>query len=338
MVKHTVSVLIPALNAGTVLQSCLESIASQNHPKSKVEIIVADGGSGDETVGIAKKYGAKVVKNPLKTGESGKAEALRHARGEIIALIDSDNILPHRNWLKMMLKPFSDREIIASEPIKYTYRRHDPILTRYFALLGMNDPICLFLGNYDRFSILSGRWTGLKFEQADQGSYLKVRLDHEPIPTIGANGFLIRREVLKQVVYDNYLFDIDVLIKLIREKGCVYVAKVKTGIIHTFVEDSPMKFFRKQFRRINDMSFHRSRGSRQMDWQTSFFWQIIWFQLQCLLVVPIFYQTAKGYLRKPDSAWFFHPVACYSTWLIYLYGWLKGKINPAESSRLTWKQ
>ena len=334
----TISINTPTLNAESVLEKCLESISSQDYPKDKVEIIIADGGSKDNTVKIAKNFGAKVVKNPRKTGESGKAEALKHAHGEIVALIDSDNILPDGNWLKIMTKPFSDDEIIAAEPIEYTYRKGDPILTRYFALLGMNDPICLFLGNYDRYSVLTGKWTGLKFSQTDKGIYLKVKLDHEPVPTIGANGFLIRHEALTQVAKDDYLFDIDVLVQIIRKKGYVNVAKVKTGIIHTFVENDPFKFFRKQLRRINDMSFHHVQGSRQIDWQSTFFWRIIWFQLQCLLVFPILYQTLKGFLAKPDPAWFFHPIACYSTWFIYLYGWIKGKIRPEENSRHNWRQ
>ncbi len=38
----------------------------------------------------------------LKTGEAGKAAGVKHARNEIIALIDPDNILPSRDWLSRM--------------------------------------------------------------------------------------------------------------------------------------------------------------------------------------------------------------------------------------------
>lgn len=338
MTYPSVSILIPTLNAGSVLEACLKSISNQDYPKNKIEIIIADGGSIDETLVIAKKYHAKVIPNPRKTGEAGKAEALKHARGKLIALIDSDNILPNKLWLSLMVKPFEDKEIVASEPIEYTYRKKDPWLTRYFAMLGMNDPICLFIGNYDRISILTGKWTNLKFTQIDKGKYLKIKLDHEPIPTIGANGTIFRKEVLIKALYREYLFDIDVLLRTIRERGYIYVAKVKTGIVHTFVEDDPFKFFRKQIRRMNDMSYHRSRKSREINWEKSFFWKVVYFQIQCLTVFPILYQTIKGYSRKPDYAWLFHPIAIYSTLLIYLYGWLMGKINPHEADRKTWKQ
>ncbi|MDO8727305.1 MAG: hypothetical protein Q7J35_14640 [Candidatus Methanoperedens sp.] len=49
-----------------------------------------------------------------------------------------------------MTEPFQDREIAGTEPLYYNYRKEDGYITRYCAMLGMNDPLCLFLGNYDR--------------------------------------------------------------------------------------------------------------------------------------------------------------------------------------------
>lgn len=335
----TISVVIPTLNSGSVLEKCLASIKSQKYPKSKVEIVIGDGGSTDDTLEIAKKYDTKVIPNKLKTGESGKAVAVKASKGDLIALIDSDNILPIDHWFTDMIKPFEDREIIASEPDRYSYRKKDPLLTRYFALLGMNDPICLFIGNYDRYSYITSRWTDMVFPEIEMKGYLKVTLDHEPIPTIGANGTVFRKEYLQKAIKNpDYLFDIDILIKLIREEGSVKIAKVHTGIVHTFVEDDAGKFFRKQMRRMNDMSFHKAKKNRDVDWEGSFMKGILKFVLYCVIVIPIIFQTAIGYFRKPDPAWLFHPVACYSTLIIYIFGWLRGKITPAESSRVNWKQ
>lgn len=328
-----ISIIIPTLNSAAVLEKCLSSIVSQSYPKNKIEIIIADGGSTDGTLEIAKNYGAKIYNNPLKTGEAGKAIGVKKANGDLIALIDSDNILPDKNWLTKMTAPFADPEIIGSEPWEYTYRKTDPWLTRYFAMLGMNDPICLFIGNYDRLSVLTGQWTNLKFAAENKQDYLKIKFDHEPLPTIGANGTVFRKEVLTEI--NDYFFDIDIIVNLLKTKKVVYFAKVKTGIIHTFVEDDVFKFFRKQLRRISDLSYHKAE--RQTNWE-GFLPKIIYFQLQCLLIFPIIFQMLKGFWRKPDFAWIFHPVACYSTWFIYLYGYIKGKIAPAQSSRANWKQ
>ena len=94
-----ISVVTPTLNAASVLEAELESIRSQNYPQDKIEIIIADGGSTDNTLEIAKKYNAVVVPNKLKTAEAGKAAGLKVATGDLVALIDSDNILPTNEWL-----------------------------------------------------------------------------------------------------------------------------------------------------------------------------------------------------------------------------------------------
>ncbi|MDD3544066.1 MAG: glycosyltransferase, partial [Kiritimatiellae bacterium] len=145
-----VSFVIPTLNSGNTLEVCLQAILSQTLPRDSFEIVLADAGSADNTLDIARACGVdKIVENPLKTGEAGKAAGIQAASGDIIALVDSDNILPDPEWLQRMVAPFDDPRIAASEPIAYTVRPEDPALTRYFALLGMNDPLCLFTRNYD---------------------------------------------------------------------------------------------------------------------------------------------------------------------------------------------
>jgi glycosyltransferase involved in cell wall biosynthesis len=146
-----ISIIIPTLNSERTLEACLHAILAQDLPRNRYEIVVADAGSTDRTLDIARGCGVDmIVSNPLQTGEAGKSAGIRASTGDLIALVDSDNILPDPGWLARMSAPFDDPAIVASEPIAYTVRPGDPDLTRYFALLGMNDPICLFTGNYDR--------------------------------------------------------------------------------------------------------------------------------------------------------------------------------------------
>lgn len=334
----SISILLPTLNAERTLKLCLQSISGQNYPKNKIEIIVADGGSKDKTLEIAKKYDTKIILNLLKTAEAGKAIALKKAKNEIVAFIDSDNILPDKDWLQKMIEPFEEKDIILSEPWEYSYRKEDGFIDRYLAMIGMNDPICLFIGNYDRKCLLTNKWTGLKFQEEDKGRYLKIKLDHEPIPTIGANGTMIKKSEINNLGIADYLFDVDLLLKIMKKKQTIYIAKVKIGIIHTFAGSSIKKFIRKQMRRISDMSYYSSKNSRNINWEKTFLLKIIIFQIECLLVIPIILQMVYGFVKKPDIAWLFHPLACYSTWFIYLYGWLKGKIQPMEQNRNNWGQ
>ena len=103
----SISVIIPTYNSAKVLGSCLAGIRNQDYPKNKIEVIIADAGSTDSTISIARKFHAdKILHNRLRTAEAGKAVGLKEAKNEIIALIDSDNIIEGKGWLKKMASPF----------------------------------------------------------------------------------------------------------------------------------------------------------------------------------------------------------------------------------------
>ena len=116
----SISIVIPTYNSAKTLPACLESIREQDYPVDKVEIIIADAGSSDGTVEIARRFTDKIYCNSLKTE---KAVGVRFSRGEVVGLIDSDNILPERDWLSRMMGPFRDEEIAGTEPLYYTYSR-----------------------------------------------------------------------------------------------------------------------------------------------------------------------------------------------------------------------
>jgi glycosyltransferase involved in cell wall biosynthesis len=334
----SISIVIPTLNAEKYLKECLDSIDKQDYPKEKIELIIADGGSKDRTLRISKLFKAKIYANPLKTGEAGKAVGLRHAKNELVAFIDSDNILPENSWMRKMVEPFSDASIVGSEPIEYTYRKSDGFITRYCALLGMNDPLCLFLGNYDRYSYLTRKWTGLPVEYIDRKSWLQLRLYNQNIPTIGANGTIFRRSILmKNRLNKDYLFDIDILASMVMMHE-VQFAKVKIGIVHVFCSDSVFTFIKKQNRRIKDFLYFTSINARHYPWKRQNKKGYIVFIIYCLIIIPLIIQSLIGYAKKRDSAWFFHVPACYITLFVYVYSYLVLSLKPRMTimNRASW--
>ena len=160
-----ISIVTPTYNIMRTLDEYMGAILSQKYPHDKIEIVFADGGSTDGSLEKISKYAKEVdfsisvYENPLKTAEAGKAVAVRKAKGDVVLLLDSDNIMPDDEWLIRMTKPFEDVSIVASEPIEYTYRKEDSIINRYCALIGMNDPLCMFTGNYDRYCRITNKWT-----------------------------------------------------------------------------------------------------------------------------------------------------------------------------------
>jgi hypothetical protein len=231
-----------------------------------------------------------------------------------------------------MIEPFSDQEILATEPLYYTYRRTDGYITRYCALMGMNDPICLFLGNYDRYCLLTKKWTEMPVEENNRGSYIEVCFLTERLPTIGANGFFIRRKELLIYPVKDYLFDIDIIQFLHSKDPGLKIAKVKTGIIHIFSQ-TISSFISKQNRRFRDYVYYESLGLRSYNWQELGKGGILKFILSTLLCIPIFLQTIKGYAIRRDSAWFFHPVACWITLYVYSVLFLRNRFSPLKPKK-----
>jgi len=334
-----ISFVIPTLNSAKTLEACLQAILAQRLPRASYEIIIADAGSSDATREIATRLGVdSIVDNPLKTGEAGKTAGIKASSGNLIALVDSDNILPDETWLEQMVAPFADADIVAAEPLAYTVRRGDPALTRYFALLGMNDPLCLFTGNYDRECAITGKWTGLAVQQHDLGGYLKLILTEEALPTIGANGFIFRRSLLSHVAWDPYFFDIDVMHQAVHQ-GFRCVAKVKTGIVHLYcarLED----FARKQRRRIRDFLFFAQEKQRTYPWDKQRKTGIVLFALATVTVFPVAVQALLGFCRKPDIAWLYHVPVCWITLWTYGVGTLRKAcgLKQAPVAREGWQK
>ena len=335
-----VSFIIPTLNAQSVLEKCLKSINNQIFPKSKYEILIIDGGSNDKTLSIAKKYNSKILKNPLKTAEAGKAVGVKNAKGNFICLIDSDNILPSQNWLAKMLYPFSqDSKIIGSEPIKFTYRPKAGLIERYSSLIGANDPYAFITGVYDRQNFINHKWTGLKIDQIDKNQYILIKLfPNQQIPTIGANGTIFRSEFLKNNLKTNYLFDIDIISQVINQtKKPLSFAKVKIGIIHTYCESSISKFIRKQKRRLVD--YYTYQNLREYQWQTKNYLPQIKFSLYSITLFPALLDSIRGFSHQKDFVWFLHPLFCFITLYLYLKTTFLYKLNLLKPiNRNQWQQ
>lgn len=89
--KGSISVVIPALNEGNNIAGTIESILKSSD--DRVEIIVVDGGSGDDTVKIAESLGVKVLRCPPPRASQMNYGA-KSAAGEILLFLHADTKLP----------------------------------------------------------------------------------------------------------------------------------------------------------------------------------------------------------------------------------------------------
>jgi len=113
-----ISVIIPAYNESKNILSAIKSSLKVNYPRNKLEIIIVDDGSDDDTYRQAKKIQGKTVKVFTKK-HSGKAKTVNYgikkSTGEIIMILDADTF-PDKNCFKNIVGYFGDPKIMAALP------------------------------------------------------------------------------------------------------------------------------------------------------------------------------------------------------------------------------
>lgn len=87
-----VSVVMPAYNAQCFVGEAIDSVLAQKH--ANLEIVVVDDGSTDGTADIVRSYGDRVVYVRQENAGPARARnaAIARSRGEMIAIIDSDDL------------------------------------------------------------------------------------------------------------------------------------------------------------------------------------------------------------------------------------------------------
>ena len=108
-----VSVIIPVRNRSQEIGECLASLQQLDFPTEQLEIIVVDDASEDDTATEVEKYPVDLIR--LKTHQQAsycRNLGARHARGDILAFIDSD-CAADPLWLKHLLPAFDDPTLAA---------------------------------------------------------------------------------------------------------------------------------------------------------------------------------------------------------------------------------
>lgn len=84
-----ISIIIPTLNEEACIGETVASVAG----RPGIEVIVADGGSHDQTVALATAAGARVIAAPAGRGRQQNAGA-RIAHGRVLLFLHADTRLP----------------------------------------------------------------------------------------------------------------------------------------------------------------------------------------------------------------------------------------------------
>lgn len=112
-----VSIIIPVRNEDGSILTCLQSIAAQDFPAEKLEVIVVNDHCEDNTISTCTPYLQKHFANyqvlHLSEKEAGKKTAIQRAveqsTGTIIITRDADTVSENKDWLKSIACAFEEQ-------------------------------------------------------------------------------------------------------------------------------------------------------------------------------------------------------------------------------------
>lgn len=319
-------------NDGGIIEDCLRSIRSQDY-RGKVDILIIDGGSTDNTIDIAKNYKAIIISKPeLKNFPNKRVEMIpNHTTSDIVVFVSADNRLQESNFISLIIKPFLEDDISAVETLHYGLTTNENILTQYFALIGGTDPIAIDLGKADRLPY-DCKKPKIK-TYSDNGDYYNVMFESNinRIPTLGANGFAIRGKLLKKFKMKNGLH-IEMCVKMIYAGYNKFAFVKNAHIIH--MQDGLYSFIKRKILWAELYSNNNvKRDYLVYNPRTDLFKLSLIVLSNITLIFPTI-RAIKGYFAYRNSAWFLNPILCLiftlSYTLMFLKHFLQCKLKPAR--------
>lgn len=245
--------------------------------------------------------------------EEAKCRGILKAKGDILGFFCADNDLRDTRFLEVMVRYAQDPRVTGAYTAYYDYVPTDTPLSRYFALLGANDPLCWWLGKADRQSFL------------EQVSHTRtVRFSNGNLPSLGDNGFFIKRHYLSQVQPTPEKFGSCMcLCEDLRRLGyATYWVVAEQKLWHRTGEDF-WDYFRRRWRYVNDLYWKKQAIRRwKMVEQPRDWLGVVGFALCSLIVVPNCLTSIRGYLRVRDPAWWLHPLVCFLLTGLYGTAWV----------------
>ncbi len=198
--KIEISIIMPTFNAERTLEKSLTSIVNQTLPRECIEILVIDGGSTDQTVKIAERFGAKILKNEKRLPEIAKQIGVLEAAGRYGVFIDSDEIFADMNSLErriQFLAKHSEVKNIVSTGMRC--KENETGIVRYANFIG--DPFSNFVyrfNGYDRSIDLRKQYS---YIEEDEG-YI-FRFDGaKHLPLFDALGNMFEIEYARKVYHE----------------------------------------------------------------------------------------------------------------------------------------
>ena len=317
-----VSIAMPTYNRGHNLEKFIDNIHKQSYPQNKLQIVLGDFYSEDNTYEIAKKNGCKIIQDHNPDMEYRRTLALKACDGKYIFIADDDNFFPNPKLIENMVNILENNYAVATQCIWEAYDKQDYLVNRYCALIGTVDPTTFYLNMQDHMPYNYNKWMLKGTVIEDNDLYYKVRLKPEEVPTMGDQGFLCKKEDLMKCEKNGIVFHMDICKKL-SEEGEQEFAFMKDYFGHMHVQNT--KQLMKKLKRNIDR-YNVDGQERAMNYNMSLGKMIKLGLVMGTFVIP-FIDSIIGFLRIHDIAWFVHPIICFRVALMYTGSTIKSLLK-----------
>jgi glycosyltransferase involved in cell wall biosynthesis len=301
-----VTFVLATLNEAHRIDRCLRSIRDQDYDQRAVDILVADGGSSDDTLARCEKYGARVLPNPLVRCEPGIAMLIERVSDGLIVVFAADNALLGRDWLARVTSAFDAPDVVASFCRVASDGSQGSLSSRY--LNRFTDPYNHFVywGGADYPSLPSTYGSQLERREGDT-YFFRFGIDDCPLIAL-AQGVAFRAPHARDPQTDED--DIVPFAEVARTGLTAYVSDVRLS--HAQVRDL-WELLRKYGPRIREKLFpdspHMLRVKRlnRVRRLRRLVWPLYAFALP--LTVSIGVVMA---LKEREALWLYHPVISFA--------------------------
>ena len=151
-----ISVIIPALNEEKLIENVLKQFTPELKKKFHLEVIVSDGGSTDNTIGLARKHADKVIEERSKQNISrGRNLGAASSLGDVLIFFNADTRitdpadflteaiatlnLQDVGAIACPIKVFPELEKASDRAFHGFYNAYVKILNRYFFGMGRGE-------------------------------------------------------------------------------------------------------------------------------------------------------------------------------------------------------
>lgn len=109
----TISVIMPVYNGIEFIRQSLPPLVAMQGRGEVLEVVVVDDTSSDDTPGVARELGARVMPSGGRLGPgAARNVAAREAKGDILWFIDAD-VIVHQDAARVMLTGFDNNEVVG---------------------------------------------------------------------------------------------------------------------------------------------------------------------------------------------------------------------------------